>query len=81
MEDTDSAGALYVAEELRKKIKSLKIAHDFSPVAAWITVSIGVASVIPKSDIPSHVLVEEADKALFAAKAAGRNRVVCQGGE
>jgi len=49
--------------------------HKSSPMAEVVTLSLGVATLIP--DIGSHpsVLLEAADRALYQAKGNGRNRV------
>jgi diguanylate cyclase (GGDEF)-like protein len=66
--NTDLNGATVFGERIRTAIASLRFSFG------QITVSIGVASVVP-SDENMHLLVEAADKALYRAKAAGRNRV------
>jgi diguanylate cyclase (GGDEF)-like protein len=73
--ETNAAGALHVAEVLRKRVESLKIPHENSEVAPFVTVSVGVASVVPSSGESFITLTEEADAALFVAKTEGRNRV------
>ena len=73
--ETDAAGALHVAKILRKKVESLRIPHDCSQVAPCATVSVGVASMVPSLSMSFITLVEEADVALYAAKAGGRNMV------
>ena len=71
--DTDAAGAMVVAETIRKRVEDLRIENKEAP-HPWITVSIGIATVAPlPSELPAE-LVMMADKALYAAKNAGRNR-------
>jgi diguanylate cyclase (GGDEF)-like protein len=72
--DTDSAGALAVAEELRLRIESREIVHEFSPGRQHITISLGVATAFPKRHSSPHALIEAADLALYKAKRDGRNR-------
>jgi diguanylate cyclase (GGDEF)-like protein len=65
-----SAGAVGIAEKIRLRVQQWS---DGSPV---MSVSIGVASLTPNATIESSVLVKAADKALYAAKAGGRNQTV-----
>ncbi len=67
--------ALQQAENLRCKLLELAIPHSGSDAAKVVTVSIGVTSLVPVSGQSPSVLVSAADKALYSAKAAGRNRV------
>ena len=79
--DTDLAGAWQLAERMRSSVAALAIDHGNSPVAAHVTVSLGVASALPQACTPPHSLIEAADEALYEAKRAGRNCVcVNQGG-
>jgi diguanylate cyclase (GGDEF)-like protein len=72
---TEAAGAYAAAERLRLAIETLGIAHAGNP-AGRVTVSIGVASFVPSDDPDAPaVLVRAADRALYEAKAEGRNRV------
>lgn len=70
----DAAAAFDMAERLRQAVVSLAIPHDASAVASVVTVSIGVATG-EASENGGGDLVSDADKALYRAKAAGRNRV------
>jgi len=73
---TDRESAMHIAETIRRRIESMRIDHPTSPSNA-MTISIGVATVIPDGDEQrSRTLIEAADRALYAAKRAGRNRVV-----
>jgi diguanylate cyclase (GGDEF)-like protein len=66
------------ADKVRASIESLKIPHEKSSVSEFVTISIGVASVIPGKDefSNSEILLREADRALYQAKYDGRNCVV-----
>ncbi|QSX35563.1 diguanylate cyclase [Shewanella avicenniae] len=71
--NTDAEGALVLAEMLRETIAQLEITWDNARVP--LTVSIGVSAAIVASDDHIKRLLSEADKALYQAKGAGRNRV------
>jgi diguanylate cyclase (GGDEF)-like protein len=73
----DSIGAGAVAERLRERIAGLKIATDRGPIA--VTVSAGCASLSTTEEKTPEGLIAAADRRLYAAKHAGRNRVVTQG--
>ncbi len=76
--ETGKSGACALAERLRKLIEEQVIELDGGPLR--VTVSLGVAT-SPEDGVRPEALVEAADKALYAAKQAGRNRVVQAGGE
>ena len=67
-----------LCEQLNKYLKSLRIPHEASKVADHVTISMGIASAIPKKAGPSSLegLIKEADEALYNAKANGRNQFV-----
>jgi len=67
---SDGAHALQAAERIRARLHQ-RAMHD--PAGAMPTVSIGVATLRPGEDLPT--LIKRADGAMYAAKAAGRNRV------
>ncbi|NLE74344.1 MAG: diguanylate cyclase [Actinobacteria bacterium] len=73
--NTTADGAIEVAEHLRGDIASLGIDHSQSSIAPYLTVSIGVATAQPTSDVSPYSLVRTADTALYRAKKEGRNRV------
>jgi two-component system chemotaxis family response regulator WspR len=69
-------GAQAVAERMQAAVRGAGLVHEASRVADHVTLSIGVASVMPSSDRTPQQLIEAADKALYRAKQAGRNQVV-----
>jgi diguanylate cyclase (GGDEF)-like protein len=73
--DTDEKGASIVAEAMRLAVDALKLPHAMSMVADNVTVSIGVAGRTPQHDQNEKDLINSADRALYLAKEAGRNRV------
>ena len=72
--DTGADGAMRVAETIRKDVLATAVPHDYSS-HRYVTVSIGVATIVPGNDGEAKTLVENADRALYAAKAGGRNKV------
>lgn len=72
----DPSSALAIAERLRQRVEEMAMAHPVSVVAPWVTVSIGVNVVEPGQPRSPARLLSGADRALYAAKSQGRNRVV-----
>lgn len=75
--NTESADALRIAETIRKKVEkyNLELAAK-TEIPVKISVSIGSASCIPNDSMTYDDFLSHADKALYAAKANGRNCVV-----
>ncbi|MEA5466256.1 GGDEF domain-containing response regulator [Leptothoe sp. PORK10 BA2] len=67
--------ALDVATKLRLGVHDLGIRHPNSTVNSWVTASFGVASTVPTSHISTKNLIYKADRALYVAKANGRDRI------
>jgi diguanylate cyclase (GGDEF)-like protein len=68
-------GALILAESLREAVQALGIRHQASTASEVVTISLGVATVVPNGQLSPDLLVAAADGQLYAAKRAGRNRV------
>lgn len=73
---TDVDNATRIAEGLRRTIMALAVPHEASQVAAVATASFGVAALVPAPASRIEQLLACADRALYRAKAAGRNIVV-----
>jgi len=73
---TQLDGALDVAKTLAKEIETLSILHVRAGSYDRISLSQGIASVIPASDASPESIIELADQALYQAKQQGRNRYV-----
>ena len=71
--------ATIAADLVRQEIEGLAIPHDAKEPPGVITISAGVATLLPKESTSTDELLKEADKALYSAKGSGRNRVmVCE---
>jgi diguanylate cyclase (GGDEF)-like protein len=74
--DTPLARAMVVAERIRVKVAQLRIPHQNSPVHGYVTLSLGVSSILPNPEATPAQLVAAADQALYQAKQQGRNCLV-----
>ncbi|WP_434684932.1 diguanylate cyclase domain-containing protein [Pseudanabaena minima] len=72
--NTDLEGAIAVAERLHKSVQSLGIAHQTSDVSSVVTISLGLAALVPSLEKSPKDLINQADQALYRAKQKGRNQ-------
>lgn len=73
--NTSGANARLLADQLRTEVAALRIPHDASTTGPHVTISLGVASVVPKQGVAPATVVAAADRALYQAKRTGRNCV------
>lgn len=75
--NTDNAGAMAIAEILRKSVAALAISHEADSKSDVVTMSLGAATLVPdplKPGDQQEQLLELADQALYLAKNNGRNQ-------
>lgn len=73
--NTGLSEAVELAERMQAGVRALNLEHLGTPEAQVVTISLGVATVVARSDLAPQALVEAADQQLYAAKQAGRARV------
>lgn len=73
--NTDTNGALYIAQKCQHQLASLKLPHQKSPLSQYVTLSMGIATKIPYYNEDPNILINEADLALYQAKQNGRNQI------
>ena len=79
MPETDINGAGYVGENIRKTVEALKTSHQYSRISQFVTISVGVSSVVPNKNISTKDLIKKADEALYKAKKLGCNQTCIVG--
>lgn len=76
--ETDTAGAFILADRIRTKVEELAIPHAYSSVSDRVTISGGVASLVPMYPKEENDLINDADALLNKAKENGRNQIMSE---
>lgn len=76
LSNTDTAGAITIAESIRSRVAALALPHPQPSGARNLTISCGVCTMIPDGCNSFNALIELADKGLYEAKSRGRNRII-----
>lgn len=74
--ETDPEGALHIANAARAAVAQLCIPHRQCPTGPHVTISAGIAALHQGGKLTPQCVIEVADRALYQAKNAGRNRIV-----
>jgi diguanylate cyclase len=70
---TSIEGAIQVAQKIRREISKLQLKHEKSLAGDFLTLSIGISSMMPQKTFSCTTLIATADTALYQAKQKGRN--------
>lgn len=79
LQDISPKDVLSLALKIRKNIDEKAIPHAYCALSKNVTVSMGIATIIPKYDYQFNDLYEAADRELYLAKQNGRNCIVFDG--
>jgi diguanylate cyclase (GGDEF)-like protein/PAS domain S-box-containing protein len=77
---TDLAGAISVVQEMQQAIAALNIDHKAHQSSSQVTLSFGITALVPNYQTSPQVIIDQADQALYDAKAEGRNDYRCFSG-
>jgi len=73
--ETNAQGAAFIAEAMRTIVSDQALSHENSGAADHVTISVGVATVLPTTENSPEALLKAADSMLYESKENGRNRV------
>lgn len=73
LSNTDEKRAQDIAQKIIASLKSLALPHEFSNVAQYVTMSIGISIGLPEKPLTPEAIILQADIALNEAKASGKN--------
>jgi two-component system, cell cycle response regulator len=71
--NTSLSGAIVIAEKIQQAIKALAIPHACSDAGTIVSISLGIATLVPTTTGSPQQLIASADRALYTAKQQGRN--------
>lgn len=71
--ETSAARAVQIANTIQREIQQLQLAHRGSPIHSSVTLSFGVATLVPELESTATQLIARADRSLYRAKSKGRN--------
>ena len=74
--DTPYDGAKEVAQRILDSLRSVKIPHQVSDVKPYVTMSLGVGTIMPSLQENMMSFVDQVDEALYEAKKQGRDRTI-----
>ena len=72
----DAVQIVQLADILRMAVEMMQLPHPNSPISKYVTISLGVATMVANEKVECGELLHRADQALYSAKQAGRNRVM-----
>ena len=68
------------AEQCRQNIEGLQIPNEGSSISGFVTISVGVNTIIPNQNADLSEFERNTDRALYKAKETGRNKICCKTG-
>lgn len=72
--NTDLAGVIQVVQMIQRTLAELKIPHLQSDCNQYVTLSLGISSLVPSADLTPEQFIKIVDRALYDAKDKGRNQ-------
>lgn len=75
MPNTDLEGGMLVAQAIQEQVRNLQIEHTGSSIGSYVSVSIGISTLVPTQGIAPEALIEQSDRNLYSAKQQGRNQI------